>query len=52
MGGQLGQYIHWIVDFLVFTTDAKPFPFATWGELEEAEPQAPDEPDETDEAGA
>jgi cytochrome b561 len=52
LGAQLGQYLHWIVDFLVFSTDAKPFPFASWGELEE--PEGPDshEPDDTDEAGA
>jgi cytochrome b561 len=49
LGAQLGQYLHWIIDFLVFSTDAKPFPFATWGELEEPEPP---EADDTDEAGA
>ena len=49
LGAQLGQYIHWIVDFLVFTTDAKPFPFASWGELLEP---APEPADDSDQAGA
>jgi len=49
LGAQLGQYLHWIVDFLVFTSESRPFPFAPWGEVVEPEPPAPDD---TDEAGA